>query len=40
MDEEGLGAVDFLDVGFGDTGLQAEDGVGVETEDAADAWIC
>lgn len=38
MDEEGLGAVDFLDVGLGDTWLEAEDCVGVEAEDVADSW--
>jgi hypothetical protein len=40
MDEQGLGAVDFLDVGFGDTWLEIEDGIGVETEDTADACNC
>jgi hypothetical protein len=39
MDEQGFGAVDFLDVGFGDTWLEAEDCVGVETEDVADSWL-
>lgn len=36
MDEEGFGAVDFLDVGFGDTWLETKDGVGIEAEDGAD----
>jgi hypothetical protein len=38
MDEEGFGAVDFFDVGFGNAWLQAEDCVGVEAEDIADSW--
>lgn len=38
VDEEGFGAVAFLDVGFGDTGLQVQDPVGVVAEDAEDAW--
>lgn len=37
MDEEGFGAVDFLDVRLWDTGLKAQDGVGVELEDAQNA---
>ena len=37
VDEEGFGAVGFLDVGFGDAGLEVEDGVGVELEDGEDA---
>lgn len=37
MDEEGFGAVAFLDVGFGASGLEVEDGVGVETEGFEDA---
>jgi hypothetical protein len=40
MDEEGLCAVDFLDVGFGNTGLETEDCVGVEVEDIADTYGC
>jgi hypothetical protein len=36
MDEEGLCAVDLLDVTFGDTGLEAEDCIGIEAEDIAD----
>jgi hypothetical protein len=40
MDEEGLCAVYFLDVGFGNTGLETEDGVGVEVEDIADTYGC
>jgi len=37
MDEERFGAVDFLDVRLGDTGLEIKNGVGVEAEDAADS---
>jgi hypothetical protein len=36
MDEEGFGAVDFFDVGFWDTWLEAEDCVGIEAEDGTD----
>jgi hypothetical protein len=38
MDEERLCAVDLLDVGLGDTGLEAEHCIGVEAEDVADSW--
>ena len=37
MDEEGFRAIDLLDVGLGDTWLEAEDRVGVETEDITDS---
>lgn len=37
VDEEGFGAVSFLDVGFGDAGLEVEHRVGVELEDGEDA---
>jgi hypothetical protein len=40
MDEEGFGAVDFLDVVVWDTGLEVEDSVSVEAKDAADACGC
>jgi len=39
MDEEGLGAVYFLDIGFWHTWLEAEYCVSVETEDIADSWV-
>jgi hypothetical protein len=37
MDEEGFHAVAFLDVVVGDTGLQVEDGIGIQTEGFEDA---
>ena len=37
MDEEGFHAIAFLDVVVGYTGLQVEDGIGVETEGFEDA---
>jgi hypothetical protein len=38
MDEQRLGAVDFLDVGFGHTRLQVQNSVGIQAEDIANAW--
>jgi hypothetical protein len=38
MDEKRLCTVDFLDVGFGNTGLEVEDCVGVEAENATNTW--
>jgi len=37
MDEQGFLAVHFYDVGGGETGLDVEDGVGVEAEGFEDA---
>jgi hypothetical protein len=37
MDEEGFHAVAFFDVVIWDTGLEVEDGIGIQTEGFEDA---